>query len=51
MNGEASTAFITNLFEGIDALKFHDTSSAITHLLSKEGEEVCLAIEVPTRGL
>lgn len=45
-----SSAFITNLFEGIDAVRFHEVTQEITEMLSKEGEEVHLAKEVMTRN-
>lgn len=46
-----STAFITNLFEGIDTLDFHEVTSAITHITSRENEKVQLIREVRTHGL
>lgn len=49
--GEASTSFITNLFEGVDTLHFDVNSAAITKVRSKEGEEVTLTREVQTRRL
>lgn len=51
ISGEASTSFITNLFEGIDTLSFHDITCAITKIRSKEGEEVILVRDVSTRGV
>lgn len=50
IDGSASTSFITNLFEGIDSLSFHEITSAITRVRSKEGEEVTLVRDVSTRG-
>jgi dynein heavy chain len=43
--------FITNLFEGVDSVRFHEQSQDITHMLSKEGEEVHLVKEVLTRNM
>ena len=45
-----SQAFITNLFEGVDSVRFHEVSQDISHMLSKEGEEVHLTKEVMTRN-
>jgi len=43
--------FITNLFEGVDSVRFHEQSYDITHMISKEGEEVHLVKEVMTRNM
>jgi hypothetical protein len=50
VNGDAK-GFIANLFEGIDHVKFHPTTSAITHMVSADGEEVLLAQDVLTKGM
>jgi hypothetical protein len=50
IDGEASTAFITNLFEGVDTLTFAEASNAITRVFSKEGEELILTTDVQTKG-
>lgn len=46
----ASQGFVSNLFEGVDTVRFHEVSQEITHMLSKEGEEVHLVKEVVTRN-
>jgi hypothetical protein len=46
----ASQGFVTNLFEGVEAVRFHEVSQEIIHLLSREGEEVRLVKEVVTRN-
>jgi hypothetical protein len=46
---DESRSFINNIFEGIDMVKFHPITQEITHMVSKEGEEVHLKKEVPTR--
>lgn len=51
VEGEASAGFITSLFEGIEAVSFHEVTYAITAMHSKDGEEVPLAKEVVTRSL
>lgn len=38
----ASMAFISNLFEGVDHVHFHETGQDITHMFSKDGEKVAL---------
>jgi len=50
-DGEASQSFITSLFEGIDAVSFHEVTNALTRMHSREGEDVQLAVEVATRNL
>lgn len=46
---EGSKGFITNLFEGIDSVRFHELSQDLTHMIAKDGEEVHLVREVLTR--
>ena len=46
----ASQGFVSNLFEGVDVVRFHEITQEITHMLSKEGEEVHLVKEVMTRN-
>jgi hypothetical protein len=41
--------FISTLYEGIDIVKFHPVSFDLTHMRSKEGEEVHLVREVGCR--
>jgi hypothetical protein len=48
---EDSQGFITNLFEGIDQVRIHEVSQDISHMLSKDGEEVHLIKEVMTRNM
>lgn len=42
LEGTSSTAFISNLFEGVDHVTFRETAEDITHMFSKDGEEVGL---------
>jgi dynein heavy chain len=51
LEGEASASFVTSLFEGIESLSFHEVTSAITHIHSRDGEKLLLAREAVTRGL
>ena len=46
----ASQGFVTNLFEGVDVVRIHEITQEITHMHSKEGEEVHLVKEVMTRN-
>ena len=45
-----SQGFVTNLFEGVDTLRFHEITYEVTHMLSKDGEELHLVKEVGTRN-
>ena len=45
----ASQGFVTNLFEGIDCLVFHELSYDVSHMRSKDGEQLHLKQEVATR--
>ena len=45
-----SRSFIQNIFEGIDQVVFSDAQD-ITHMISKDGEEVHLYREVMTRNI
>ena len=42
LEGTSSTAFISNLFEGVDHVLFHPTGQDITHMYDRDGEEVPL---------
>jgi hypothetical protein len=39
LSGE-SKGFISNLFEGVENVQFEELSQELTHMISKEGEEV-----------
>ena len=43
--------FITNLFEGVDEVRFVPITQDISHMISKDGEEVHLVKEVMTRNM
>ena len=43
--------FISTLYEGIDRVKFHPVSFDLTHMISKEGEELNLMREIPCRSM
>jgi len=51
MMEDGSKAFITNLFEGVDTVRFHEVSQDLTHMIAKDGEEVHLVREVLTRSV
>jgi hypothetical protein len=46
---EGSKGFITNIFEGIDQVRINELDLFITHMISKDGEEVALVKQVMTR--
>lgn len=41
---------MSNLFEGVDIVRFDQLSQEVTHMVSKDGEEVQLVRKVPTKG-
>ena len=50
VSGE-SKGFIGNLFEGAEKVRFEQLSQEVTHMISKDGEEVQLVQHVPTKRL
>jgi dynein heavy chain len=46
-----SQGFVSNLFEGVDTLRFHEITYEVTNMLSKDGEELHLVKEVGTRNM
>ena len=51
LNGE-NQGFISNLFEGVDHVIFSDSKEQeITHITSKDGEQVLLVKDVPALGM
>ena len=49
--GTSSTAFISNLFEGVDHVLFEDQSQDITHMYDNKGEQVKLTSTIMTRNV
>ena len=49
MVSSESKGFISNLFEGVDRVQFAELSQEVTHMVSKDGEEVFLVQKVPTK--
>ena len=43
--------FISTLYEGIDRVRFHPVSFDLSHIISKEGEELHLMREIPCRSM
>lgn len=50
VSGE-SKGFIGNLFEGAEKVRFEQLSQEVTHMISKDGEEVQLVQNVATKRL
>lgn len=47
---DETKSFIGSIFEGVEQVKFHEITQDITHMRSKDGEEVSLIRDVITRG-
>ena len=46
---DESKSFIGNIFEGIDKVRFSQGAQDLTHMISKDGEEVKLFRDVTTK--